>query len=62
MAQAITNEDFAPATPHAALIRTLETLLPRARIVTIIQRQAQLNSAGATGVKAAVLSWRAGEP
>ncbi|MFO1128595.1 MAG: FAD-binding and (Fe-S)-binding domain-containing protein [Rhodospirillales bacterium] len=34
MAQAITNEDFAPATPHAALIRTLETLLPRSRIVT----------------------------
>ena len=35
---------------------------PRARIVAIVQRQAQLNSAGATGVKAAVLSWRAGEP
>ncbi len=34
MAQAMTNEDFAPATPHAALIRTLETLLPPARIVT----------------------------
>ena len=34
MAQAITNEDFAPVTPHAALIRTLETLLPRSRIVT----------------------------
>ncbi|MFO1155151.1 MAG: FAD-binding and (Fe-S)-binding domain-containing protein [Rhodospirillales bacterium] len=33
-AKAITNEDFAPATPHAALIRTLETLLPRSRIVT----------------------------
>jgi general secretion pathway protein K len=35
---------------------------PRARVVAIVQRQAQLNSAGATGVKAAVLSWRAGEP
>jgi general secretion pathway protein K len=35
---------------------------PRARIVAIVQRQAQLNSAGATGVKATVLSWRAGEP
>jgi general secretion pathway protein K len=35
---------------------------PRARIVAIIQRQAQLSSAGATGVKASVLSWRAGEP
>ena len=34
MAQAMTNEDFAPATPHAALIRTLATLLPPARIVT----------------------------
>src|SRR5512144_1650125 len=34
LAHAITNEDFAPATPHAALIRTLETLLPRSRIVT----------------------------
>jgi general secretion pathway protein K len=35
---------------------------PRARIVAIIQRQAQLSSAGATGVKAAVLSWRPSEP
>jgi general secretion pathway protein K len=35
---------------------------PRARIVAIIQRQAQLNSAGATGVKATVLSWRPSEP
>ena len=32
--QAITNEGLAPTTPHAALIRTLETLLPRSRIVT----------------------------
>jgi general secretion pathway protein K len=35
---------------------------PRARIVAIIQRQAQLNSAGATGAKATVLSWRPSEP
>ncbi|HEX6776088.1 MAG TPA: hypothetical protein VF238_09590 [Methylomirabilota bacterium] len=35
---------------------------PRARIVAIIQRQAQLSSAGATGVKATVLSWRPSEP
>ena len=35
---------------------------PRARIVAIIQRQAQLSSAGATGVKTTVLSWRPSEP
>jgi general secretion pathway protein K len=35
---------------------------PRARIVAIVQRQAQLSSAGATGVKATVLSWRPSEP
>jgi len=35
---------------------------PRARIVAIVQRQAQLSSAGATGAKAAVLSWRPSEP
>src|SRR4029450_5690320 len=33
---------------------------PRARIVAIIQRQAPLNSAGATGGKAARLSWPVG--
>ena len=35
---------------------------PRARIVAIVQRQAQLSSAGATGAKATVLSWRPSEP
>jgi general secretion pathway protein K len=35
---------------------------PRARIVAIVQRQAQLTAAGGTGAKAAVLSWRPGEP
>ena len=35
---------------------------PRARIVAIVQRQAQLSSAGATGLKATVLSWRPSEP
>jgi len=35
---------------------------PRARLVAIVQRQAQLSSAGGTGVKAAILSWRPGEP
>ena len=35
---------------------------PRTRIVAIVQRQAQLNAAGGTGVKATVLSWRPGEP
>jgi general secretion pathway protein K len=35
---------------------------PRARIVAIVQRQAQLSAAGGTGVKAAVLSWRPAEP
>jgi general secretion pathway protein K len=35
---------------------------PRARIVAIVQRQAQLSSSGATGARAAVLSWRPGEP
>ena len=35
---------------------------PRARIVAIVQRQAQLTAAGGTGTKAAVLSWRPGEP
>lgn len=34
----------------------------RARVMAIVQRQAQLNSAGGTGAKAAVLSWRPGEP
>ena len=34
---------------------------PRARVVAIVQRQAQLNTAGATGTKAAVLSWRPGQ-
>jgi general secretion pathway protein K len=35
---------------------------PRARIVAIVQRQAQLNTSGSTGMKAAVFSWRPGEP
>lgn len=35
---------------------------PRARVVAIVQRQAQLNTAGATGTRAAVLSWRRAEP
>jgi general secretion pathway protein K len=35
---------------------------PRARIVAVVQRQATLNTAGATGIKAAVLSWRPVEP
>jgi general secretion pathway protein K len=35
---------------------------PRARIVAIVQRQAQLNAAGGTAIKATVLSWRPGEP
>jgi general secretion pathway protein K len=35
---------------------------PRARIVAIVQRQAQLSSAGATGAKVTVLSWRPSEP
>jgi general secretion pathway protein K len=34
----------------------------RARIVAVVQRQAQLNAAGSTGIKATVLSWRPGEP
>jgi general secretion pathway protein K len=34
---------------------------PRARIVAIVQRQAQLNAAGGAGLKAAVLSWRPGD-
>jgi general secretion pathway protein K len=34
----------------------------RARIVAVVQRQAQLNAAGGTGIKATVLSWRPGEP
>jgi hypothetical protein len=35
---------------------------PRARIVAIVQRQAQLNTSGSAGIKAAVFSWRPGEP
>jgi len=35
---------------------------PRARIVAIVQRQAQLNASGGTATKVAVLSWRPGEP
>jgi myo-inositol-1(or 4)-monophosphatase len=49
------------ATPVTVADREAEQLL-RARIVAIVQRQAQLNSAGATGVKATVLSWRPSEP
>jgi len=35
---------------------------PRARLVAIVQRQAQLTVAGGTNFKTAVLSWRPGEP
>lgn len=35
---------------------------PRARIVAIVQRQAQLDASGGAAVKAAVLSWRPGQP
>jgi len=35
---------------------------PRARVVAIVQRQAQLGASGGTGVKATVLAWRPGEP
>jgi general secretion pathway protein K len=34
----------------------------RARIVAVVQRQAQLNTSGGTGIKTTVLSWRPGEP